>query len=43
LFFYTLVPDGFTKTDDVRLENGRIVIEDRRAGKQIVLAASLPI
>jgi hypothetical protein len=43
LFFYTRVPDGFTKTDDVRLENGRIVIEDRQAGKQIVLPASLPL
>lgn len=43
LFFYTRVPEGFTETDDVRLENGGIVIEDRRSGKRIVLPASLPL
>jgi hypothetical protein len=41
LFFFTRVPEGFTRIDDVRLEQGRILIEDRRAGKQVVLAASL--
>jgi len=43
LLFYTRVPDGFRKIDDVRIENGRIVIEDRGAKKQITLAASLPL
>jgi len=43
LLFYAPVPEGFGKVDDVRLENGRIVIEDRGAGKQVTLAASLPL
>ena len=43
LMFYTSVPEGFTRVDDVRLENGRIVIEDRAAGKQVVLPASRPL
>ena len=40
LMFYTAVPDGFLKVDDVRLENGRLVIEDRSAKKTVSLAAS---
>lgn len=43
LMFYTHVPEGFRKVDDVRLENGKILIEDRKAHKQVTLAASLPI
>ena len=34
------VPEGFQHVDDVRMENGRIVIEDRRAQRQVTLAAS---
>jgi hypothetical protein len=40
LLFYVRVPEGFQHVDDVRLENGRIVIEDRRAQRQVTLAAS---
>jgi hypothetical protein len=40
LMFYTRVPDGFQKVDDVRLEDGTLTIEDRAAGKSIKLAAS---
>jgi hypothetical protein len=40
LVFYARVPDGFKKVDDVRLENGKIAIEDHGAQKQVVLAAS---
>jgi hypothetical protein len=40
LMFYTRVPDGFQKVDDVRLEGGALTIEDRGAGKRIRLAAS---
>ncbi len=40
LMFYTAVPDGFQKVDDVRLEDGRLVIEDRAAKRVITLAAS---
>jgi hypothetical protein len=40
LLFYTALPDGFTKIDDVRLENGRIVIEDHTANKRVSLNAS---
>lgn len=41
LLFYARVPDGFTKVDDVRLENHQIVIEDHTAHKQVTLAATL--
>ena len=40
LLFYERVPVGFQHVDDVRLENGRIVIEDRRAQRQVTLTAS---
>lgn len=43
LLFYTRVPEGFRKVDDVRVEGGKIVIEDRGAKKQVTLAASLPL
>ena len=43
LMFYAHTPEGFHKVDDVRLENGRIVIEDHKAHKQVTLTASLPI
>lgn len=43
LLFYTRVPEGFMKVDDVRLENGQIVIEDRAAQKQARFAASLAL
>jgi len=40
LMFYTTVPDGFLKVDDVQLGGGRLVIEDRGNRKTITLAAS---
>ena len=40
LMFYTRVPDGFRKVDDVRLERGTLTIEDRGAGKTFSLPAS---
>jgi hypothetical protein len=40
LMFYTKIPDGFRKVDDVRMEGGAIVISDRAAGKQVRLATS---
>ncbi len=43
LMFYTRAPEGFRKVDDVRLESGKLIIEDRSAGKEITLAASLPL
>jgi hypothetical protein len=43
MMFYTRVPDGFRKVDDVRHENGSLVIEDKAAGKTIRLAASLTL
>jgi hypothetical protein len=42
LMFYTRTPEGFRKVDDVTLEGGKLVVEDRTAGKRINLAASLP-
>ena len=43
LMFYTRVPDGFGKVDDIRLQDGTLTIEDRTAGKTIKLAASQPL
>jgi hypothetical protein len=40
LMFYTNVPDGFQKVDDVQLTGGQLVIEDRANRKTITLAAS---
>jgi hypothetical protein len=40
LMFYTRVPAGFQKVDDVRLEGGTLTIEDRAAAKTIRLKAS---
>ena len=39
LLFYARVPDGFNKVDDIKMENGKILIEDHTAHKQISLAA----
>jgi hypothetical protein len=40
LLFYTRVPEGFGKVDDVVLERGTLTVEDRKTGKRITLAAS---
>jgi hypothetical protein len=40
LMFYTPVPDGFLKVDDVQLAGGKLVIEDRANKKTVTLAAS---
>lgn len=40
LMFYTRTPDGFHKVDDVTLTSGKLLIDDRTAGKTIILAAS---
>ncbi|MCE5307834.1 MAG: aldose 1-epimerase family protein [Acidobacteriales bacterium] len=41
LVFYTRVPEGMTRVDDIKLENRKLTIEDRAADKKIVLRASL--
>jgi hypothetical protein len=43
LMFYTRTPEGMQKIDDVRLENGQIVIDDRTTNKHIALKASASI
>ena len=43
LLFYVKSPEGMTRVDDVRLENGKIIVEDRASGKTLTLAASLPL
>ena len=43
MMFYAHAPEGFRKVDDVRLENGKIIIEDHKAHKQVTLTASVPI
>jgi hypothetical protein len=40
LIYFARVPEGFSKVDDVRMENNHITIEDRSSQKQVVLAAS---
>ena len=40
LLFYTRVPQGLNRVDDIRLENGRLIIEDQAAKKDLNLAAS---
>ena len=41
LLFYARAPEGMKKVDDARLENGKIIVEDRSADKRIELPASL--
>jgi len=43
ILFYARSPEGMTRVDDVRLENGKIVVEDHASGKTLTLAASLPL
>jgi hypothetical protein len=40
LMFYTRVPDSFQKVDDVRLDGGKLIIEDRARRQTVTLAAS---
>ncbi len=40
LLFYARAPEGFLRVDDVRLEGGKLVIEDHGAKKRITLNAS---
>jgi hypothetical protein len=43
VMFFAKTPPGMSKIDDVRLEDGKIIADDRAAGRQVVLAASLPL
>ena len=43
LLFYARTPEGMKKVDDVVLQGGKLVVEDRADGKQITLDASLPL
>jgi hypothetical protein len=40
VMFYTRTPAGFTKVDDVVLENGKLIITDRSSSRTITMAAS---
>ena len=40
LFFYATAPEGMQHVDDVRLEDGKLTITDRRANRSLTLAAS---
>lgn len=40
LIFYTRVPEGFSRVDSVALAGGKLVLEDRKAGQRVELAAS---
>jgi hypothetical protein len=41
LVFYTRVPEGMTRVDDIKFEGRQLIVEDRAAAKKIVLRASL--
>jgi len=43
LMFYAHTPENFRKVDDVRFENGAIIIEDHKTHQQVTLRASLPL
>ena len=40
LIFYTRIPEGFHRVDDVTMAGGSIVISDHAAGKQVKLATA---
>ncbi|MGE5570259.1 MAG: hypothetical protein ACM3S5_14580 [Rhodospirillales bacterium] len=40
LLFWVKAPEGMTRIDDVRIENGRMIVEDRAAQKRIDMPAS---
>jgi hypothetical protein len=40
LMFYARTPEGMRRVDDVRLENGQIIIEDRSTKRSLTLTAS---
>ncbi|MGH9673434.1 MAG: hypothetical protein ACRD44_09660, partial [Bryobacteraceae bacterium] len=40
LMFYTRVPEGFRKVDDVAVETGTLILEDRVGGRRVTLAAT---
>jgi hypothetical protein len=41
LIFYSRAPEGMKQVDEVRLEGGKLTVEDRKSGKSFVLNASL--
>ena len=41
--FYTRIPEGLQKVDDVRIENQQIVVEDHSSNKQIHIAATIDL
>jgi hypothetical protein len=43
LLFYAKSREGMTRVDDVRPENGMLIVEDRASGKTMTLAASRPV
>jgi hypothetical protein len=40
LLFYTAVPEGFRRVDNVTLDAKKLIIEDAASGQRIVLRAS---
>ena len=40
LMFYSAVPDGFSRVDDIRLDGGSLTIEDRSSGRTLKLRTS---
>ncbi len=43
LLFYVKSPEGMTRVDDVRLENGKLIVEDHASGKTLTLASALAL
>jgi hypothetical protein len=43
LMFFARTPEGMRQVDDVRLENGKLTVEDQSTGRTLVLDVSLPL
>ena len=43
LLFYVRSPEGMGRVDDVRMEDGKIIVEDHASGTTLTLTASLPL
>jgi hypothetical protein len=41
--FLVQVPEGFSRVDELTVEKGQLVLEDRKAKKRVTVTASLPI
>jgi hypothetical protein len=43
MLFFARVPEGMRKIDDVKIENGQVIVEDHSSGKRMALTAGSAI